>query len=85
MAKTCDSIRLVQARRRQLIQRLMTRIWIISEATRGNKAMNAKGDMTPLKLWPYNFRDTKSSRVQNSLISDGDKACDFQFAWIIAG
>lgn len=59
MAKTCDSIRLVQARLGQLIQRLMTRVWIISEATRRNRAMNAKGDMAPLKLWPYNSRDSK--------------------------
>lgn len=75
MAKTCDFTRLVQARLRQLIQRLtcMTRIWIITEATRRNRAMNAKGDMTLLKLWPYNFRESKVE-------SYADKAYDFQFA-----
>lgn len=48
--------------------------------------MNAKGDMTLLKLWPYNFGDSKvESRTEFPYFSDGDKAYDFQFAWIIAG
>lgn len=48
--------------------------------------MNTTGGVKLLKRWPYNFAEiVDSSRVEVSLISDGDSADDIQFAWNVAG